>query len=559
METGDSRRVRQGARVSRGRRVVKYSVFTMLAVCLVLGILEVAIRVSGIASLETTGSPLPFQAIGLPPTAPGHTPDSLIYMPSDNTTGKRRTITSAARKTGYRVLTFGGSATYGWGFNPLVSFSGRLQAGLVGLEPPVPVEVLNMGACGWNSSQVAAFLEPAIEAADPDLVVIYSGNNEFIDIQALKIAARVYSAETEYLRRRFSRSHLYRLLRMALTPPPPPVIPSQGIPIDQGLDTPITDEDREVAAWVYRRNLRAMVAVARAHHVNILLTTVADNQRDFCSHDCKIDDDATRQWLEALERLGEQGTQTELLHRLDTPPVDTAREAVQFRLGQILLQAGLPAKARQHFLEAERLTLAPQRCTEPLRKVVRQVAREFDAPLCDLAALLSQEAPHGIPGREMFIDDCHPNADAHRRLARHLLTCLIDQDLLPGTWQPSQNLEKARRRLDTTRRPGCRTRLDTWDVMAMASDQLPSAIGSWCTRLEAAHHAFTAGKFELAVTYYNAARDAGAPAGPVALDLGLVFQYAGDITRARRTLEEAEAAMPHDPDVANYRAVLGGP
>ncbi len=532
--------------------------FATVAACLVLGVLEIAARLSGAARFETTGSPLPFQAIGLPPAAPGPSPDSLVYMPADTATGSRRTVVSAARKAGYRVLTFGGSATYGWGFNPLVTFSGRLQAALVALRPPVPVEVINMGVCGWNSSQVRTFLEPAIEAADPDLVIIYSGNNEFIDIQALKMAARIYSAETEYMRRRLSRSHLYRLLRRAITPPAPPPPPTAAVPIAEGLDAPVTDEDREVAAWVYRRNLADMVAIARAHRVAILLATVADNQRDFCSHGCEVVNVATRQWLEKLETFAQTGNPAAVLAQVADPPVDTAEEAVQFRLGRVLLMVDRPEAARYHFEEAERLTRSPKRSTTRLREVVRDVARDTGAPVCDTARLLAKQAPFGIPGSELFFDDCHPTSDGHRRLAGLLLSCLVEQALLPDTWPADRYLGDARARLETPPPPGCPLRVDAWDTMAVSAGQLPPAPGSWCTKAVAGHHAFTAGQPERALDHYTSARDDGGPAGPLELDRGLAAQYAGDIVTARAALGAAFDALREDPDVANYRAVLGG-
>ncbi len=548
------------AEQSRTRaRVLRNLAFALVAVSIVLVALELLARLSGAARYRSNDSPLPFQSLGLPPSAPGPSPDSLVLMPSDGTTGARRTLVAPARKSGFRILTFGGSATYGWGFSPLASFSGKLQKGLLGLSPPVPVEVVNMGVCGWNSTQVRAFLQQALESVEPDLVVIYSGNNEFIDLQALKVAARYYSAETEYLRRRLNRSHLYRLLRAAITPsaPPQPGPAGRPVPIREGLKASLTDEDRAVASWVYHRNLSAMVTSAREHGTPIMLATVADNQRDFCSHGCRVDDPATRAWLEQLEESAGSASAEEVRSRVATAPVSLASEAAQFRLGKVFLELGDVETARGHFEEAERLTRAPQRCTESLRRVVRRVGRETGAAVCDTARLLAARARFGIPGSDLFFDDCHPNAKGHRYLAEILLTCLVEQAMLPPEWEAGAGLDAGLERLATAPR-GCPARVDDWDEMAVTPERLPPVTGSWCNRVVAGHHAFAAGRYGRALSAYEGALEAGGPAGPLEFDRSQAARYGGDLEAARLAAEAAVRAMPGDRDAVNLLALVGG-
>ena len=52
-----------------------------------------------------------------------------------------------------------------------------------------------------------------LEHGGADLLVIYTGNNEYHELRALKARSDRYDAKAELLRRRLSKSYLYRQLR----------------------------------------------------------------------------------------------------------------------------------------------------------------------------------------------------------------------------------------------------------------------------------------------------------------------------------------------------------
>lgn len=86
---------------------------------------------------------------------------------------KQRVI--APRDDRRRVILFGGSNTGGFPH-------GVLQTSLNQATPAdVRFEVINLGRAGYGSGRVALIFEEALARLDPDVVVIYTGHNEFVE------------------------------------------------------------------------------------------------------------------------------------------------------------------------------------------------------------------------------------------------------------------------------------------------------------------------------------------------------------------------------------------
>ena len=81
----------------------------------------------------------------------------------------------------FRIIIAGGSTALGFPFHPRSSFGQRLQWLLEDSLPGLEVEVINLGRMGMNAAEVKEAVSAAL-AFQPDLVVVYSGQNEFISL-----------------------------------------------------------------------------------------------------------------------------------------------------------------------------------------------------------------------------------------------------------------------------------------------------------------------------------------------------------------------------------------
>ena len=80
----------------------------------------------------------------------------------------------------FRVFTLGGSTTYGRPYDDATSFTAWLRAYLGTIDPGRHWEIVNCGGISYASYRVALLMEELVEY-EPDLFIIYSGNNEFLE------------------------------------------------------------------------------------------------------------------------------------------------------------------------------------------------------------------------------------------------------------------------------------------------------------------------------------------------------------------------------------------
>jgi len=191
--------------------------------------------------------------------------------------GRNKEFTIRRRQSGtLRVVLFGGSNTEGfpaWLLEQML----RQRRG----EDAAPVEVINLGRNGYGSERVAILFEQAL-ALDPDLVLIYTGHNEFVEKgfrQELDLAREDWHTP---LADRASNLRSFRMMVGALAPA---VEPGGG----GGGATPEewkwehekfsrnTHEDMLAQLDRYRANLERMCALGRERGVEVVFSTVVTN------------------------------------------------------------------------------------------------------------------------------------------------------------------------------------------------------------------------------------------------------------------------------------------
>ncbi|MDA1263741.1 MAG: hypothetical protein O2816_01525 [Planctomycetota bacterium] len=166
-----------------------------------------------------------------------------------------------------RVLLFGGSNTAG--------FPARVLQDELNAKNQGKYEVVNLGRAGYGSTRVAILFREAIEVLEPDLVVLYSGHNEFVEKSfAMDLEAAWDNALVARLAGLLESTVTGRLLTEAL----------REEPDDTGAYSRLDQWEAEyqkfeqvpseqtAAVWdAYEENLRYMCALAGEHGVPLLL------------------------------------------------------------------------------------------------------------------------------------------------------------------------------------------------------------------------------------------------------------------------------------------------
>lgn len=157
--------------------------FALVVVPLMLVLLELGLMLGGVKpALYETDPYVGFSAY-VPLFVEEKLPDGTIqYVTNDNKIRlfNRQTFLKEKPSGCYRIFSMGGSTTYGRPYDDRTSFSGWLREYLKVAATEHPWEVINAGGVSYASYRVALLMEELIQY-EPDLFIIYTGHNEFLE------------------------------------------------------------------------------------------------------------------------------------------------------------------------------------------------------------------------------------------------------------------------------------------------------------------------------------------------------------------------------------------
>jgi len=356
----------------------------------------------------------------------------------------------------YRIFCMGGSTTYGHPYRDPQSFCGWLREYLRAADPSVNWEVINAGGISYASYRVANLMDE-LSRYQPDLFIVYSGQNEFLEERTYRNIKEIptwVKGTTGVL----SRTRTYTVMRRALNAAKRKVskpadgeklLPSEVKEIlnqtvgptsyrrDDTLKNQIIDH--------YRFNLRRMVAIAQASGSRIMFVTPASIMKDLppfkSEHRPGMTATEQGRW-NSLYRQGmtllDAGKVSDALAVFtEALKLDNRHADLHFRIGQALFALKRFDEAKKSFQAAIDEDICPLRILSPMSQAVRAVAAESGVPLIDFEKLIDEDSlrryGYAIPGDEYFVDHVHPTLDATRMLALLLLDQLIRQGIArPG-------------------------------------------------------------------------------------------------------------------------------
>ncbi len=473
-----------------------------------------------------------------------------------------------------RIFCMGGSTTFGRPFDDKTSFCGWLRLLLPEVDPSHRWEVINAGGVSYASYRVALLMEELIDY-DPDLFIIYSGQNEFLE-------ARTYSGiiamppAIRGAKALASKTRLYAVLESAVEALKPSVSPPAtelGDDVVTRLDASVgpddyerDEEQRRKIIDHFRFNLARMVDIARAGGAGAHLVVPASNLRN-CSpfkseHGEGLDEADIERWAgevaAAREAMTEGDTDGVLAHLEAARAIDPHEASTLFSLGSYLAQRGRLEEARRAFEAARDEDVCPLRMLGEMADVVRQVAADREAGFTDFALILDRAAADGIPGAEFFLDHVHPTIEGNGLLARSILDDLIAEGRLTvtGRWD-DEVFDRVRTAVLSGIDDGDRARalMKLSKVLGWAGKLQEAYRSAWqAVRLaprdsavlyQAGLSAQLIGRTEQAIAAYRRAIEVQPDADLPYQNLGVLLQRGGDIDGAidqfRKALEYARS------------------
>ena len=337
-----------------------------------------------------------------------------------------------------RIVCVGGSAMQGYPQPRMLAAATFFEAMLTDLWPDRDVEVLNLGTTAIASFPVACILDAALHY-EPDLVVIYSGNNEFYGAFGVaSVHAFGRSTMAMHVARATGRSALVQwLTKLRTNATQHELTPEEAerTLMERVIMKPQIGQDdrlRRAAERNLSRHLRHMIGNCRRRGVPVIVCTLPANERDLWP----IGEDLTPP-LSVDSLASFEGNLEEAESLLDSDPEAAAarvRSALQlhdqhakchFVLGRALSALGRAEDAQQEYKRARELDTMPWRAPSSFNEVVRQVVVE-GAILCDLQQTFQAASPDGVIGWDLMDDHVHPSLRGQALIAESWLRSMAD-------------------------------------------------------------------------------------------------------------------------------------
>jgi tetratricopeptide (TPR) repeat protein len=348
----------------------------------------------------------------------------------------------------YRVFCLGGSTVQGNPYSIPTSFTTWLEISLTAADPSRRWEVVNCGGVSYASYRLVPILQEVLASYQPDLIVLYTGQNEFLESRSLDhIESRgglVNASLAVAARARTFTLAREACLRLAGHAPGEPPAGRQTLPTE--VDTLLDyrgglEEYHRDDAWrrgviaQYRFNVRRMVEMARAAGVDMILCNPVCNLSDSppfkCEHRADIAPRELAEWEstcdEAARLLRAGGPSVHQAARLYERAcrIDPLHAGAFYNLAKCYEAAGRFDEARTAYIQAKELDVCPLRVLSEMNEAVLEIARDTGTPLVDADKLFSQRSPHGIVGGQWLVDHVHPGIEGHQLLADSLADLLV--------------------------------------------------------------------------------------------------------------------------------------
>lgn len=359
-----------------------------------------------------------------------------------------------------RIFCMGGSTTYGHPFFDSTSFSGWMREFLPVHDSSCHWEVINAGGISYASYRVAALMDELAQY-EPDLFIIYSAHNEFLERRTYQDMFE-RSQLTMYTQGLLSKTRTWALTKRTVdyfrksTPDAKGIRSTTHADI---LDTEVNeilnhtigpvDYHRDLA-WRanvvnhYESNLRRMVAIARNAGAQIVFVTPASNEKDCSPFKSEHDSQLSKADQDRLQQIIHQAStdpecvdpKVALRYLQSAVEISPNFAEYHYRIGHVQLVLQNYNEAQRSFSLALNEDVCPLRAVDEIRQSIDRVGKELKIPIVDfeqqIRGLCEKEHGHSILGEEYFLDHVHPTIDVNRRLGIWIIETLLTEGLVRG-------------------------------------------------------------------------------------------------------------------------------
>ncbi len=366
-------------------------------------------------------------------------------------------------ENGFRLFVLGGSSAYGFPWGAEVAFTRHLGEALHASYPEKEIEAINASAMSYGSHRLRILIREILDY-EPDLVIIYSGHNEFVErrfyrdffqrsaeldrIKLLLYRWRLYSFMTRLYLKIFDNTGELKESEDAQDQTMGELL---GLDVVREHSVDVTDMEKAEVHRHFEENFRNFLDQAQKRGIPVILCTVPSNIRGWKPNQSLFSPDVTFENRRIVAAIldsatdsvdkGDDSTISEAAEKLERArSLAPSYAEIHFVLGKAYEKLGQYEKARESYMRARDADAKPTRADSAINDSIRKLVSERSLILVDLEKRFEEITPNGLIGFNLIQDYVHPNEEGHRRIALELWKTLHEKNLLGASREADENL-----------------------------------------------------------------------------------------------------------------------
>lgn len=344
------------------------------------------------------------------------------------------TFTAKKTENTYRIFIMGASAAQGVP-DGSYSFGRILEKMLQHQYPDTNFEVIITAMTAINSHVVLPIVKDCAKH-DPDLFIIYLGNNEVVGPYGPGTVFGSFSKNLTLIRcgiaLKATRTGQLIANILSSTGRKTNELQTWG-GMQMFLDKQLrADDDKLQTVYShFRNNLKSIRNSALDSNAKIIFTTVASNLKDsppFASlHRQDLTDSEKSKWnkiyQQGIDHESGEDFQKAIVTYLAALDIDNTYADLHFRLATCYEKMGIFDKAKAAFEQARQTDTLRFRADSLINDIIRNTATDANENilLADAAMTMAQNSPNGITDRQFFHEHVHMTFQGNYLLAKTVL------------------------------------------------------------------------------------------------------------------------------------------
>ncbi len=369
---------------------------------------------------------------------------------------------AAKSESDFRIFCLGGSTVQGRPYRPESAFGQWLELQLNAADPSRRFQTINCGGLSYASYRLRPLLQEVL-TYDPDLIILATGHNEFLEDQTyadvkarsgLRIRLEEYaqSLRTVMLLRKLTGGEA----RQEPTEDSDDTSDASSEVVEARLDDDAgyasyhrDEEWRQRVAASFDESVREMMRMCKKAGVPVILVQLGANLRDCppfkSEHRSGIDVPDEQQWQTLFDNAAANALsdpEAALMLYQRAAEIDDQFPLLNFRIARCQDRMGLFDDARRSYLKARDQDICPLRMPGSLNEKLNVIAREMQVPLIDANSMITDRSPQQIPGFDAFVDHVHPTIGGHQRMAQTIASALQKANIVASSDVPMEQLRR---------------------------------------------------------------------------------------------------------------------